>query len=64
VSNTEGVSWVGVDLVVFSILGSEDLHSEGVLFLGSVVDVEVGNVVHESLLDFDILGGGGSESSS
>jgi hypothetical protein len=54
VSNYEGVCWVGVDLVVFSILGSEDLHSEGVFFLGSVVDVEVGNVVHES--GFDSLG--------
>jgi len=56
VSNNEGVAWVGVDLVVFSILGSEDLHSEGVFFLSSVVDVVAGNVVHESLLDIDILG--------
>ena len=65
VSNNEGVLWVGVDLLVFSILGSEDVHSEGVLFLGSVVDVEVGNVVHESLLDstFDILGGAGDSGS-
>ena len=64
-SNNEGVLWVGVDLVVFSILGGEDLHSEGVLFLSSVVDVEVGNVVHESLLDstFDILGGAGDSGS-
>ena len=69
-SNNEGVLWVGVDLVVFSILGGEDVHSESVFFLSSVVEREVGNVIHESRLDstFDILGGardsGGAESSA
>ena len=63
-SNNEGVAWVGVDLVVFSILGGKDVHSESVFFLGSVVKREVGYVIHESLLDFDILGGAGDSESS
>lgn len=36
VSNGEGVVGVGVDLSNFSILLGEDVHSEGVLFRGSV----------------------------
>jgi len=35
-SNGEGVGFVGVDLLVFSILGEEDLLSEGIFFLGTV----------------------------
>ena len=61
VSNNKGVLWIGVDLFVIGISLGEEGHSEGVLFLGSIVNVEVGNVFHES--GFNSLGGSGSESS-
>jgi len=56
VSNGECVLWIGVDLIVSSVSLGEEIHSEGVLFLGSVGDTVVGNVFHESGLDssFDI----------
>ena len=47
VANGEGVVLVGVDLLVFSILGFKDLLSEGIFFSGSVAESVFGNVVKE-----------------
>jgi hypothetical protein len=50
VSNGEGVLWVGIDLLVLSILLGEDVQSELVLLLGSVGDSVFREVLDESLL--------------
>lgn len=49
VANGEGVLWVGVDLGVLSSLDIEDLFSEVVLFLGSIGDTVLGDVLEESV---------------
>lgn len=43
----------GVDLSDLNILGGEETHSEVVFLLGSVVEAESGDVLHEGLLKFD-----------
>ena len=47
VSNGEGVLWVGVDLIVLSILGHEDSLSEVIFLGGSIWESVFGNVFHE-----------------
>jgi len=47
VSNSEGICWVSVDFIVFSIFLIEDLLSEIEFFSGTVRKVVLSNVVKE-----------------
>ena len=55
VSNGEGVSLLGVDLLDLLVLLGEELHSEGVLLLGSIGLSEGSDVLVEGGLDTDLL---------
>jgi len=57
VANSEGVLWFSVDLLDLLLVGGEDVKSEGILFLGSEGETELGAVFSEFLLGGDICVG-------